>query len=180
MLEFFDFIIVQGKYVVALSAFVAIFGGAILFNAKKLIPKNEKKYKLVGGLMFAQLFVVVFLYLFSLFMFTSFTRKQVRSYIDSGEIIININNTKLDSVSSKKLKQELRKIGGIPAHHSWPIGEISIELIKHSDTIRLTAKRDSDIEGEFWIFYPKFELNNEVGRMKSAVLGEFVKIEEEY
>ena len=180
MLEFLDFIIVQGRYVVILSVFIAVFGGAILFNAKKLIPKNERKYKTVGGIMFFQLFAVVFMYLFSLFMFTSFARKQIRSYIDSGEVIVNINNTKLDSVSSKNLKQELRKIGGIPAHSTWPVGAISIELIKHSDTICVTAKRDSDVEGEYWIFYPKYDLHNEIGRMRSTVLGEFVKVEDEY
>jgi len=178
MLEFVDFIIVHGRYVVILSAFIAVFGAAILFNAKKLIPKNERKYKKVGGIMFYQLFAVVFLFLFSFFMFTSFARKQLRSYIDSGEVSVNVNNTKLDSVSSIKLKQELRRIGGIPAHKTWPIGEISIELIKHSDTIRLIAKRDSDVEGEFWIFYPRYNLQNEIGRMRSNVLEGFVRTED--
>jgi hypothetical protein len=74
-----------------------------------------------------------------------------------------------------KIVSALKAIAPELAHHSHPKKMIRVDIESGKGNLTLELGRDSGYAQEYWVFYPKYRvtLNNEIGRVTTAVFDEY-------
>lgn len=77
--------------------------------------------------------------------------------------------------NEEQIIAELKKLAPLPAHHSHPTRQISVEISTGPDRLILSLSRDSGNPREYWVFDPKHLItrNNEVGRIVTTAFDSY-------
>ena len=78
----------------------------------------------------------------------------------------------MDSIYGLQILNELKSIRIVMSHHSRTVRNIQLDIYSEIDTVKLTLRKDSDIETEYWVFWDKFysTKNTDFGRIKTNIL----------
>jgi hypothetical protein len=149
-----------------LSIALGFIGFALMFYTLSINKKAIGKLTGVGFLLFSQLFIYIFISIFSGIDDINSKRKKVREVLARSDVKVIFNGKLLDTVKTKEVVTALMTIDNINAHHSHPLHVKPIQLISLKDTLNLEIGQDSDDSTEYWIFSGKNE-TNEIGRIRT-------------
>jgi hypothetical protein len=139
--------------------------GFILF-VRLAEPKSSKPL-MIGIVLFGQVFITWFIGFGSMWIIQIQARQELKDFIEQPGLIVKVNEQILEPNNANEIFEILRTLKSIPAHHSNPTKKISIEILSDKDTVTLSARQDSQIVVEYWIFWDKYRLtrSNDVGHV---------------
>jgi hypothetical protein len=152
--------------ILSVSFVTGIIGFAILFYVRWIKSDKFTRLTAVGAILFVQVFIVFFSVMIIESRQLKFARYRIRTFSKKEGLTIIFNDQKLDSSSAKKILDVLQMFDKFPYHHSHPEEVNKVQLISPIDTLNLLFKKDSEIEDEYWIFWPNFSNEAEIGLVK--------------
>ncbi len=161
-------------YWMFLSLILAFIGTGMLIYWQYGKSRNNRKIAKIGSIFFGQA-VITFIIGFGAFSaIQSQSREELKMYLKQDDLILKVNDQELNKIENQKFLNIIRKIVTILPHHSSPTKEIRVEIISSIDTTILSLEQDSEIEDEYWIFWNKYDYNNDIGRLKTSELNEYL------
>ncbi|HKP36510.1 MAG TPA: hypothetical protein VJT71_06600 [Pyrinomonadaceae bacterium] len=97
---------------------------------------------------------------------TSIAQFQVQRLLQSAPSDSKVLVNGVPAQNAPEMLKTLKELRDLPAHHSSPGHQISVDIYGSSH-IRLLLARDSSNPREYWVLYPKHFItrSNEIGRI---------------
>lgn len=139
---------------------LAFIGWVLLMLGKET---GEKKFKILGVILFGQLFLVGFTIIVVRQIATHRARTEVLNFLSKEYLVVKLEGIEMDSISSDSIIRDLMRIQRVSAHHSGPTQNRKIVIMSKAGSIDLEVAADSQNPNEFWVFYTKYSFIDEVG-----------------
>ena len=163
--------------ILLISSALACVGFIILFYVRWFKEDKFTKFTAVGAILFIQAFIV--------FAATGITNsskqdealKELKQFLKQDSLRVKIDDEFLDSLSTIKILGAIRSVKDIKAHHSHPVNTIDIQIFVSNNTkpVHLSLSKDSQRPNEYWVFWPAYSNENEVGRIQTEENVRFTK-----
>jgi hypothetical protein len=119
-----------------------------------------------GGILVVQVFVIFF----AVFFIGSNEKKRARNHFNKlirrDSLYVNIINQDIDSIERRNLLYILQNNKDIHGHNSSPVETINIQIFSPKDTLTIMLRKDSEIPNEYWVFWPRYSVKTEIGRIE--------------
>ncbi len=156
------------------SFFLGIIG-FFFFTYSVSNEKIERKKTKAIGVTFLGFLTFTFLVNITLSLsFKVLVKNELIHLLNQPELVIKINDEKLDAEYANRVVDELKKIGNATPDHSYPKREkeITVKIVSKNDSLTLRIMRDSRRRFEFWIYLDKYKLtkDNSTGNNVSTMV----------
>lgn len=163
-----------GKWLMIPSFFIGFIGVIyIILSQSKFIAHKDKKKT---GLELIGVFVFIWGVGYSLFFIMDYLAlKEVRSLLNEPNIVLKINNKKLEGDFLKDVKNQLILIDNFQGHNSHPTEKIEIKIESQNKSITLRLHQDSEIKKEFWVFLNDYNYTrqNYIGKIQTTIFKKY-------
>ena len=150
------------------SFLIALVGFCFLIYSKYEIGTKKKKARIIGIILFVQVFLFFWVNFKLMNTMQNKARKEFVTFLDYPDLKVKINDVEIKENSLEQTISSLRNIRYVHGHHSHPEEEIEIIISSKEKNIKIKAAQDSEIKTEYWIFWDKYESTklNEIGRIE--------------
>ena len=171
MIEFLDNFSNLISNIILYVFIIGFIGIALHILNKARIPINGKRISL-GLIMGIMLFVFGITDLISTWIVQARARVELKDFLKQPNLTVKKNGKILDSIYGLQISNELKSIRIVMSHHSRTINNIQLEIFSEIDTVKLTLRKDSDIETEYWVYWDKYLATSEsdFGRINTEIL----------
>ena len=155
-----------------LYVFILGFIGFILHILNKAMISIKRKRISLGLIMVILLFFFGVTDLISTWIVQSRARVELRTFLNQPNLTVKKNGEIMDRIYGNQILNELKSIRIVISHHSKTIRNIELDIYSEIDTVKLTLRKDSDIETEYWVYWDKYHSteNSDFGRIKTNIL----------
>ena len=155
----------MGTKMFEISFGLAFVGFIILFYVRWFKSDKFTILTAIGAILFVQVFLFALISIASNSIHQKDARNLLKSFLLKKELVIMVNDHKLDSIEIKKLKLNFQSMNK-NYHHSYPMDSIKLKLSTHNKEMNLILRKDSEVENEYWVYWPSFTKDDELGLIK--------------